>query len=64
MKIGDVVRLKSGSPRMTVVWASKKRVEVAWFDMSTCPAQQGRAVFGIEAVEHYDPQPSPIKAVA
>ena len=31
LKVGDVVRVKSGSPRMTVVEVSGQRISCAWF---------------------------------
>lgn len=32
IKAGDVVYLKSGSPKMTVRWVEKGRAAVTWFD--------------------------------
>ncbi|WP_315833915.1 DUF2158 domain-containing protein [Bradyrhizobium prioriisuperbiae] len=33
MKVGDVVRLKSGGAAMTIVVAGEKVVECCWFDI-------------------------------
>ncbi|MBE9584608.1 DUF2158 domain-containing protein [Mucilaginibacter sp. JRF] len=32
IKVGDVVRLKSGSPQMTVIAISNNYATVSWFD--------------------------------
>ncbi|PQO28085.1 DUF2158 domain-containing protein [Blastopirellula marina] len=36
LKIGDVVRLKSGGPQMTVDHIENDDVHVAWFDGRKC----------------------------
>lgn len=40
MKVGDVVRLRSGSPRMTVVGFGKTGVRVIWFHYNTDTVQR------------------------
>ena len=35
LKVGDVVRLKSGSPRMSVTKVTVDQVSCTWFDMAS-----------------------------
>lgn len=46
---GDVVRLKSGGPRMTVDWVDTERgtITCSWFDGET----RNQAEFGLKSVE-------------
>ena len=48
MKAGDVVRLRSGSPRMTVVGFGKTGVRVIWIHYNTGKVQ--RATIPVDAL--------------
>ncbi len=64
-KIGDVVRLKSGSPRMTVVSTELGKaganqagpIKCWWFSK---PTEKSEAGFPPEALEHATPPKSPV----
>ena len=36
-KVGDVVRLKSGGPKMTVEWVEGSRIGVSWIGLGNMP---------------------------
>jgi uncharacterized protein YodC (DUF2158 family) len=50
-KVGDIVKLKSGGPRMTVVDATPETIYVAWFPGTQ---SESRADFPAEALEIVD----------
>ena len=54
--VGSAVRLKGGSPSMTVLEIHDKHVVCAWFAHDGAP---NRATFPIEAVEDPDRRPLP-----
>lgn len=46
IKAGDVVRLKSGGDKMTVVSVNSKSAKVAWFPFQGCDRNE-QAIYGI-----------------
>lgn len=62
MKVGDVVKLNSGSPLLTVIGTAKNYITVTWFD------DNGGGGWHVDrfpepALTSQNP-PSPVKAVA
>ncbi len=56
LKVGDIVRLKSGSPNMTVVRVVANTVHCQWFSPKHDVMHQGEFILeGIESV----PEPRP-----
>jgi uncharacterized protein YodC (DUF2158 family) len=63
LKVGDVVRLKSGSPKMTITeigkygYSEKEQVKCIWFDAN----KKCEDLFEKETLEIYtQPKPVPI----
>lgn len=59
-KKGDVVRLKSGGPRMTVAELGQSLVSCTWFDERNNPHSQA---FDPEVLETAPPRSSTVKVV-
>ena len=57
--VGDVVRLKSGGPNMTVDNASSTRLICAWFDAANAYQSHGFDQGALEKVPSKDPDLSP-----
>lgn len=57
MQIGDIVRLKSGGPKMTVTAVEAEQVSCAWFDRNGKPHSGAYAAATVEAFVARPPEP-------
>ena len=54
MKIGDIVRLKSGGPKMTVTALAEDQASCTWFDRN---GKRHDGAFAVATVEAFVPRP-------
>lgn len=54
MQIGDIVRLKSGGPKMTITQMDETTISCAWFDRN---GRDQKNTFPAETVERFVARP-------
>ena len=60
LKAGDVVELKSGSPKMTIEEISGESANVVWFSKN---CEENRGVYSLSTLRKWKPKPISARVV-